>query len=223
MSITDSNHRSGETTAGGWQVDPQRSSVEFSVGNFWGLATVQGHFGDYHGRLDLSADPAIELTIDAAASTVALRHKTMWNLVTVKGAFTGVGGQGEVHADGSATGTITVDAASLDTKNKKRDEHLRSADFFDADNHPRVQFLSQSVEPQGETLKVRGRLSARDRSIPVELDAHIREAGGELEVEAATTAPHRELGMTWSPLRMIRPRARLVVKAHLIRDPRRLT
>ena len=43
MSITDSNHRSGETTAGGWQIDPQRSSIEFSVGNFWGLATVGRH------------------------------------------------------------------------------------------------------------------------------------------------------------------------------------
>jgi polyisoprenoid-binding protein YceI len=176
MSITDSNHRSGEMIAGGWQVDPQRSSVEFSVGNFWGLATVEGHFGDYRGRLDLSADPAIELTIDAA---------------------------------------------SLDTGNSKRDEHLRSTDFFDAENHPRVQFLSQSVQPQGETLKVRGRLSARDRSIPVELDARVREVGGELEIEAATTAPHRELGMTWSPLRMIRPRARLVVKGHLIPDASR--
>ena len=113
MSITDSNPRSGETMAGSWQVDPQRSSVEFRVGNFWGLATVQGHFGDYQGKLDLGADPAIELAIDAA---------------------------------------------SLDTGNSKRDEHLRSTDFFDAEHHPRVQFVAQSVEPQGDTLKVRGRL-----------------------------------------------------------------
>ena len=176
MSITNSNPRSGETIAGSWQVDPQRSSVEFRVGNFWGLATVQGHFGDYQGRLDLGADPAIELAIDAA---------------------------------------------SLDTGNSKRDEHLRSTDFFDAENHPRVQFLSQSVEPQGDTLKVRGRLSVRDGSIPVELDAHVREVDGELEIEAATTAPHRELGMTWSPLRMIRPRTELLVRAHLIPDTSR--
>ena len=176
MSITNSNPRSGETIAGSWQVDPQRSSVEFRVGNFWGLATVQGHFGDYQGRLDLGADPAIELAIDAA---------------------------------------------SLDTGNSKRDEHLRSTDFFDAEHHPRIQFLSQSVEPQGDTLKVRGRLSVRDSSIPVELDAHVREVDGELEIEAAATASHRELGMTWSPLRMIRPRTELLVRAHLIPDTSR--
>jgi polyisoprenoid-binding protein YceI len=171
MSITNSNHRSGETITGSWQLDPRRSSVEFRVGSFWGLAKVKGRFGDYQGQLDLSVEPAIELTIDAA---------------------------------------------SLDTGNVKRDDHLRSPDFFDAENHPRVRFLSQSVQPQGDTLKVQGQLSARDRSIPVKLDARVREVDGELEIEAATTVPHRDLGMTWSPLRIISPRTNLVVKAHLI-------
>jgi polyisoprenoid-binding protein YceI len=171
MTITNSNHRSGETLGGSWQLDPQRSSVEFRVGGFWGLARVKGHFDDYRGKLDLSAEPAIELTIDAA---------------------------------------------SVDTGNDKRDEHLRSGDFFDADNHPRVRFESESVQPQGDMLKVHGRLSARDRSIPVDLDAHVREVDGELEIEAATIVPHRELGMTWSPLRIIGPRSKLSVKAHLI-------
>ncbi|MGZ4186581.1 MAG: YceI family protein [Solirubrobacteraceae bacterium] len=174
MSITNSEHRFNKTITGSWHLDPERSSVEFRVGNFWGLATVQGHFGDYRGQLDLGAAPAIELTIDAA---------------------------------------------SLDTGNTKRDEHLRSADFFDADNHPRVQFRSQSVQLQGDTLKLSGQLSARDRSIPVELDAKVRDVGGELEIEATTAAPHRELGMTWSPLRMISSRTKVLVKAHLVPDP----
>jgi polyisoprenoid-binding protein YceI len=175
MSITNSDRRTDETITGSWHLDPERSSVEFRVGNFWGLATVQGHFDEYRGQFDLGAEPAIELTIDAA---------------------------------------------SLDTGNAKRDEHLRSADFFDADNHPRVQFLSQSVQLQGDTLKVRGELSARDRSIPVQLEAKVRDVGGELEIEAATAAPHRELGMTWSPLRMISPRTEVSVKARLVLDAR---
>jgi polyisoprenoid-binding protein YceI len=81
-----------------------------------------------------------------------------------------------------------------------------------------VRFVSDSVRQQGDTLKVRGRLSARDRSIPVELDAEVREVDGELEIEAATTAPHRELGMVYSPLGMISPRSELLVRAHLIPD-----
>jgi polyisoprenoid-binding protein YceI len=171
MSITNSDRRLNETITGSWHLDPERSSVEFRVGGFWGLARVKGHFDDYRGKLDLSADPAIELTIDAT---------------------------------------------SVDTGNDKRDEHLRSGDFFDAENHPRVSFASQSVQPHGDTLKVHGQLSARDRSIPVDLDAHVREVDGELEIEAATIVAHRELGMTWSPLRIIGPRSTLSVKAHLI-------
>ena len=105
------DHRPDDTLVGRWELDPQRSSVEFRVGHFWGLATVKGHFDDYEGRLDLGADPAIELTIDAA---------------------------------------------SVQTGNPKRDQHLRSAPFFDAENHPSVQFVSDSVVLQGDTLSVRG-------------------------------------------------------------------
>ena len=59
-------------------------------------------------------------------------------------------------------------------------------------------------------------LSARGRSIPVALDTQVREVDGELELEVATTAPHRELGMTRSLLGIIPPRSELVVKAHLV-------
>jgi polyisoprenoid-binding protein YceI len=160
-----------EAIGGAWRLDPARSSVEFRVPKFWGLVTITGHFDAYRGRLDLSADPAIELTIDAA---------------------------------------------SLETGNRKRDEHLRSADFFDAEEHPQVRFASESVVVQDETLKVRGRLSARDRSVPLELDAQLRWADGELEIEATATVPHRELGMTWSPARIIAERSEVLVKGRLL-------
>ncbi len=79
-----------------------------------------------------------------------------------------------------------------------------------------MRFLSDSVDPQGDTLRVRGRLSARGHSIPLELDAQVREVDGELEIEAATTAPHRELGMTYSPVGMIPRRSELVLKGRLM-------
>jgi polyisoprenoid-binding protein YceI len=173
MTITDilSDERSDQTIAANWQLDSARSSVEFRVSYLWGLGTVRGHFDDYRGRLDLSADPAIELTIDAS---------------------------------------------SVHTGNPRRDRHLRSADFFDADNHRQVRFASDSVVLQGDTLKVRGRLSARDQSTPLELEAKLRRIDGELVIEAATSAAHRELGMTWSPLGMISPRSDLAVKGYLL-------
>jgi polyisoprenoid-binding protein YceI len=172
MSITHttSNHRPDETILGRWQLDPQRSTIEFRARHFWGLGTVKGHFEDYQGRLDLSFNPAIELTIDAA---------------------------------------------SVQTGNAKRDQHLRSADFFDTENHPQIRFVSDSVVQDANTLKVRGRLFARGQSIPLELDAHVRRIGHDVEIEAGTTALHRELGMSWSPLRTIPPRSELLVKGYL--------
>jgi polyisoprenoid-binding protein YceI len=165
------NDDPGRTLLGRWQLDPERSSVEFRVGHFWGLLSVKGRFENYEGRLDLDADPAIELSIAAA---------------------------------------------TLQTGNRKRDEHLRSPDFFDAENHPSVRFVSESAAVQGDTLKVHGRLFARDESIPLELDAQVREVDGELQIEASTRALHRELGMTWSPLGMIRPHSELLVSGHLV-------
>jgi polyisoprenoid-binding protein YceI len=100
--------------------------------------------------------------------------------------------------------------------NQKRDHHLRSPDFFDAENRPLVRFVSDSVVVQGDTLTVRGFLFARDQSIPLELDARVRGRGGELEIESATFASHRELGMTWSPLGMIPRRSQLLVHGHLV-------
>jgi polyisoprenoid-binding protein YceI len=173
MSIahTTSNHRRDETILERWQLDPHRSTVEFRARHFWGLGTVKGRFDDYRGRLELSADPAIELTIEAA---------------------------------------------SVQTGNPKRDRHLRSADFFDTENHPQIRFVSDSVVEHDDALKVRGRLFARDRSIPLEFDAHIRRTDQGLEIDAATTALHRELGMTWSPLGTIPPRSELLVKGYLV-------
>lgn len=171
MTNTRSNQRSEETVAGRWQLDPARSSVEFRVGVFGGLVTVKGHFDNYRGRLELDADPAIELTIDAV---------------------------------------------SVQTGNRRRDRHLRSADFFDAENHPRVRFASDSAVLQDDTLKVRGRLSARGESIPLELDAQVRRIDGELAIEAATSAPHRELGMTYTALGTISPRSELIVSGYLV-------
>jgi polyisoprenoid-binding protein YceI len=152
--------------------------------------------------------------LDPHRSTVEFRAGHFWGLATVKGHFDEY--EGRLDLNGGPAIELTIDAASVQTGNRKRDEHLRSADFFDAEQHPRVRFVSDSVALDGDTLKVRGRLSARDHSIPLELDARARRVDGELEIEAATSAPHHDLGMTWSPLRMIPPRSQLRVSGYLV-------
>ena len=52
---------------GRWRLDPERSRVEFHVRHFYGLMTVKGRFARYEGTLELGAQPAVQLTIDAAS------------------------------------------------------------------------------------------------------------------------------------------------------------
>src|SRR5215475_5730368 len=74
--------------------------------------------------------------LDAGDSSVWLTCKSLWGLVPVTGEFREVSGHGTVTADAAASGTIRMASASVDTKNPKRDTHLRSADFFDSASNP---------------------------------------------------------------------------------------
>jgi polyisoprenoid-binding protein YceI len=96
---------------------------------------------------------------------------------------------------------LTIEAASLDTNNPQRDKHLRSADFFDVENHPLVRFVSDSATLDNERLKARGRLYAAGESITLEIDAELIRVGDELEIDATTFVDHRQLGMTLEPTR----------------------
>lgn len=144
--------------------------------------------------------------LDRTATTVAVSHKTMWGMVTVKGAFAVVGGQGEVLSDGSATGTVTLDATSLDTKHTKRDKHLRSADFFDVDNHPEITFGVRGAELRGgDTVHVDGQLTVRGISRPVTLTARLTKANADaVALDAEFTVDRNEFGMGWNQMGMIK-------------------
>ena len=73
-------------------------------------------------------------------------HTTaIWGLAKVKGTFTAVGGTATVADHGSISGDLIVDAGSIDTRNKRRDKHLRSAEFFDVSTHPTLTFTACNV------------------------------------------------------------------------------
>ena len=74
------------------------------------------------------------------------------------------------------------------------------------------------AELDGERLTVSGRLYAAGTSTPLNLNAKLRRAGDELELEARTSADHRTLGMIHSPLGMIRTPSELIVRGRLVRD-----
>ena len=83
-------------------------------------------------------------------------------LVEVKGNFRKFAGTVNLDEDNLAKSSVnvTIDTASVDTGVAKRDEHLRSADFFDAAKYPTITFVSKKVTPAGHgKLKVTGDLT----------------------------------------------------------------
>ena len=143
-------------------------------------------------------------TLDTARSEVRLKSRSMWGLAPVKGVFREVTGNGTVSAAGEVTGTITVAARSVDTKNKKRDEHLRSADFFDVANYPDITFAAEQVTPSGEGVTLTGTLTVRDRTRPVTLAAKVSGFdGAQLELDGEIQVNRADFGLTWNQLGMV--------------------
>jgi polyisoprenoid-binding protein YceI len=142
-------------------------------------------------------------TLDASRSSISLRSKSMWGLAPVKGRFREIAGSGTVSPDGQVSGTITVAAASVDTKIAKRDAHLRSADFFDADAHPHITVRVEGLAPASQGVTVTGTLTVRDRTRPLTFGATVSTFDtGEIWLDAEIQVNRADYGMTWSPMRM---------------------
>lgn len=143
-----------------------------------------------------------EWTLDPTRSSVALRSKSIWGLVKVTGTFTEIAGEGKVDADGTVTGSITVTAVSIDTKRKKRDAHLRSADFFDVENHPTIVFTAHRLAATADGAVINGDLTVHGvtRPLTVPVSATRSEAG--LTLAGEVTIDRSEFGLTWNQLGM---------------------
>ncbi|HXY41009.1 MAG TPA: YceI family protein [Vicinamibacteria bacterium] len=120
-----------------------------------------------------AASPALAAdtyTFDKAHTTVLFQVRHL--LTNVTGKFKDFDGAIQVDRANPAASTVdfTVQTASIDTSEPKRDEHLRSADFFDVATHPRLSFRSTSVKPAGkDTYQVTGDLTMHGVTKPVTL------------------------------------------------------
>jgi polyisoprenoid-binding protein YceI len=166
-------------------------------------------------------------TLDAARSSVTLRHKTMWGLATVRGAFGELAGQADIGADGSARGRLEIGAASLDTGNAKRDKHLRSADFFNADAHPHIVAVLQWADlagrpgrtaQTGDPVAVTGQLTVAGVTRPLTFTGTLAEVTeSAVTVRAETEVDRAQFGLTWNQLGMLRGPAAVSVLARFTR------
>jgi polyisoprenoid-binding protein YceI len=144
-----------------------------------------------------------EWALDPGASSIRLTSKSM-GLFRVTGEFREVEGHGTVSPDGQVEGQLTVAAASVDTKNARRDEHLRSADFFDTDSNPDITFTVDGIRPAGHGVAVRGWLTVRGHTRPLSFEATASgQADGEIWLDAEVPVNRADFDLTWNLLGMV--------------------
>lgn len=157
--------------------------------------------------LAVATPAAAAWTLDPAHSSVqfSIRHMMLSNVRGEFGKFSGTV-QGDEAAPTQAVVEATIDAASIDTRDGKRDDHLRGPDFFDVAKHPAITFKSKRIEPAGAgAFKVTGDLTMHGVTREIVLDVAdvtppIKDPFGKTRAGArATTRLNRkDFGINWS-------------------------
>jgi polyisoprenoid-binding protein YceI len=159
-------------------------------------------------RNSMSTFPA-ELTgtweIDAAHSLVgfAVKHLVV---ATTRGNFATFTGSAVIDAANPAnsSATVEIDVASITTGDEGRDGHLKSADFFDVENFPKLSFKSTSAKLDGENLVLVGDLTIKDVTKSVEIAWEFggiaKDPWGNTKAgfEGTATINRKDWGLTWN-------------------------
>jgi polyisoprenoid-binding protein YceI len=151
-------------------------------------------------------------------------------LTKTRGRFTGVDGTVHIADDPTAsTIDIAIDMASVESGSTKRDESLRSASYFDVDNHPAAQFRSTGITVDGTGGTVTGDLTIKGVTRPVVLDVdylgHVRDPWGNdrAAFSASGTINREDWGVTGnlafdSGRLLVSKRIQLEIELELIRQ-----
>jgi polyisoprenoid-binding protein YceI len=138
--------------------------------------------------------------LDPGHTSIVFITKAMW-VLTVRGAFKATEGSGTVGADGSVSGSIVIDATSVDTKQKKRDAHLRTADFFEVDAHPTITFSLTEAHPKGAgKVELVGTLTIRGTTRPITLLAEVSSTDDSATVATEFDIDRSEWGLRWAKM-----------------------
>lgn len=150
---------------------------------------------------------ATTYAVDPAHTSVNFRVKHLFTYVD--GRFSTFDGTIEFDPDAPEKTSVsgTIDVASIDTNVEKRDNHLRSADFFDVEKHPKMTFRSTKVtdvDTKAGTAKLHGNLTIKDVTKPVVLDAQFLGAATDpwgnkkAGFSGTTTINRKEFGLGWN-------------------------
>jgi len=165
-----------------------------------------------------------------SAAHFSVRHLMISN---VRGEFTKLSGSALINPADPAKSSVevTIEAASVNTREPQRDDHLRSADFFDVANHPTLTFRSKRIESLGpENFKLTGDLTIRGvtKEIAFEVEgptAPVKDPWGNIRagITASTKINRKDFGVAFNALTetgglVVGDEVKITVEAELIQQ-----
>ena len=144
-------------------------------------------------------------TLVPDSSAITFKIRNMWGLLTVKGRFTDFSGDGQLTGNGAVFGRIDIRVASLDTGIGRRDQHLRSADFFDAERFPEISVVVTALQPTtGKAADLRTDFTIKGITAEVPLPVTITELDdGSIRISGETKLDRAQFGLGWNKLGMM--------------------
>ena len=138
-------------------------------------------------------------------STIAVKSKSMWGVMPVKGRFTEFSGDGQVTDTQTVFGRIDIKAESLETGIRKRDTHLHSADFFEAEKFPDISVVVTSAEGiNGDTADLRAQLTIKGVTKPLPLKTRVTVLDdGAVRLTTEATVNRQDFGVDGNMMGMI--------------------
>jgi len=149
-----------------------------------------------------AAEAAYQLDPNHSAVGFAVKHLTV---STVRGGFGKFSGTFQVDETDFTKSSfeVRIKTASINTQNERRDNHLRSPDFFDVASHPEIVFKSKRIEKSGDGYVAWGDLTIRgvtkEVALPFTAAGPIRMGNRSvIGVEATSTVNRHDFGVSWS-------------------------
>lgn len=169
--------------------------------------------------------------IDPAHSEIQFKARHLM-ITTVTGYFRKFDLEVETEGDDFTKATrieFTADANSIDTNNEQRDTHLRSAEFFDAENSRQVRYVGKVFEKKGEDYQLTGELTIRNITKPVTVNVSyagiVVDAYGQTKAgfEVTGKISRKEFGLMWNAVTeagqvVVADEIRLICEIQLVRQ-----
>ncbi len=135
--------------------------------------------------------------IDPAESELAFETRILFGTIPVRGRYSDYAGELHVDPSGEASGELLIDAKTVRTGIRKRDNHLKSGDFFAVDEHPHLRFeLATLGASPGGSPRLSGTLHVRGRALAIDTEVSLDQVSPDrLRIEADFPVDHRSSGL----------------------------